>query len=365
MNKEKISVIVPIYNVEKYLAECIDSIIGQTYKNIEIILVDDCSKDSSGKIADEYAIKDDRIKVIHKPNGGLSDARNAGMEIATGDYLMFVDSDDYLFPNSCEVLLNKIQKEDADYVIGNYINCDEDGTLWEKPVFNKDKYKTFKLDIKDYTDSFYIMNSSACNKIFRHEFIKKLDLKFKTVDITSSLELLQRTFLQVANEKNININLSIKEKLPEIYADIRRIEQIFSNLVSNALKFTPTDGSIDLNVKLVSFDEIDQSKLISPVVIPNGKYIKISVSDNGIGIKKEDIPKIFDKFSQIESSLKRNNGGVGLGLTITKQLIDSHLFIIQFIFFVIITNPIHMTIWSIALSYDIFLNGVNLDRIGS
>ena len=179
MEKEKISVIVPIYNVEKYLNQCIDSIINQTYKNIEIILVDDCSKDNSGKIADEYAKKDTRIKVLHKENGGLSSARNAGMNIATGEYLMFVDSDDYLFENSCQVLFEKIEKETADYVIGNYINCNENGTLWKTPIFNNEKYKSFKLDIKDYKDSFYIMNSSVCNKIFRHEFIKHLDLKFQ------------------------------------------------------------------------------------------------------------------------------------------------------------------------------------------
>ena len=157
----------------------------------------------------------------------------------------------------------------------------------------------------------------------------KLDFKYKTVDITPSLELLQRTFLQVANEKSININLDIQDKLPEVYADIRRIEQILSNLVSNALKFTSPDGDINIEANIVNHYEINQENLVSPVTKPNGQYIKISVSDNGIGIKKEDIPKIFDKFSQIESSLKRNNGGVGLGLTITKQLIDSHLGVIE------------------------------------
>ena len=159
----------------------------------------------------------------------------------------------------------------------------------------------------------------------------KLDLKYKICDITSSLELLQKTFLQVANEKNINIKLEIKKKLPEIYADIRRIEQIFSNLVSNALKFTPNNGVIDVCADIVDSSEINVENLISVSSPIFGNYIKISVSDNGIGIKKEDIPKIFDKFSQIESSLKRNNGGVGLGLTITKQLIDSHLGAIEVI----------------------------------
>lgn len=178
INNEKVSIIVPMYKVEKYLKECIESIINQTYKNLEIILVDDGSPDNSGKIADEYTKKDSRIKVIHKENGGLSDARNAGMDVATGSYIMFTDSDDFLTANACEILINKIKKEDADYVIGNYINCNEDGTLWEKEIFNKEKYKEFRLSIKDYTDSFFIMNSSVCNKMFKTEFIRKLNLKF-------------------------------------------------------------------------------------------------------------------------------------------------------------------------------------------
>ena len=159
----------------------------------------------------------------------------------------------------------------------------------------------------------------------------KLDFKYKTVDITPSLELLQKTFLQVANEKNISINLEIKEELPEIYADIRRIEQIFSNLVSNAIKFTADNGKIDVCAEIVYANDINKENLVSSVIIPSGRYIKVSVSDNGIGIKKEDVLKIFDKFSQIESSLNRNKGGVGLGLTITKQLIDYHLGAIEVI----------------------------------
>ena len=153
----------------------------------------------------------------------------------------------------------------------------------------------------------------------------KLDYRYNKVDITSSLELLKNTFEQVAQDKNISITLDIKEKLPEIYADSRRIEQILSNLVSNSLKFTSQNGSIDVSAEIIDSLEIDYEKLIMPKIKPSGKYVKISVKDDGIGIKKEDIPKIFDKFSQIETSLNRNEGGVGLGLTITKQLIDAHL----------------------------------------
>lgn len=98
-----LSIIVPIYNVEQYLERCIESIINQTYKNLEIILVDDGSKDNSGTIADTYASKDNRIKVIHKENGGLSDARNHGLDQAKGKYIIFIDSDDFIDSSMCEI----------------------------------------------------------------------------------------------------------------------------------------------------------------------------------------------------------------------------------------------------------------------
>ena len=109
-----ISVIIPIYNVEKYLSKCIESVINQSYKNLEIILVDDGSPDRCGEICDEYAQKDARIRVIHKENGGLSSARNAGLEICQGEYISFIDSDDFVSPYFIEILYKGIVKCDAD-----------------------------------------------------------------------------------------------------------------------------------------------------------------------------------------------------------------------------------------------------------
>ena len=111
---ELISVIVPVYNVEQYLEKCVNSIINQTYKNLEIILVDDGATDSSGNMCDELAKSDNRIKVYHKENGGLSDARNYGVERATGDYIGFVDSDDYIDYEMYEKLYEAIKKENVD-----------------------------------------------------------------------------------------------------------------------------------------------------------------------------------------------------------------------------------------------------------
>lgn len=130
---ELISIIVPVYNVEKYVRRCIDSILTQSYKNFELILIDDGSTDMSGKICDTYLQQDERIKVIHQKNGGLSAARNAGIEVATGDYVTFIDSDDYIAQEYLLVLLNGIKKFKADismclgmkFFDGETVKCEE------------------------------------------------------------------------------------------------------------------------------------------------------------------------------------------------------------------------------------------------
>ena len=120
-NKPLISVIVPIYTTEKYLRKCFDSIINQTYKNLQIILVDDGSTDNSGKICDEYATKDSRIQVIHKQNAGVTAARNEGLDIADGEYIGFVDSDDWIEPNMYEEMFENLITTDADIVHTGFI----------------------------------------------------------------------------------------------------------------------------------------------------------------------------------------------------------------------------------------------------
>lgn len=146
MRKPLISVIIPVYNVEKYIAKCIESVINQTYRNLEIIIVNDGSTDKSGTICDIYRNQDSRIKVIHKMNGGLSAARNAGIEIMSGEYVTFIDSDDYVNRRFIQILYESLVKEDADISICNYRHvyesCEhsqEIGSSFNEIVFNHDQ----------------------------------------------------------------------------------------------------------------------------------------------------------------------------------------------------------------------------------
>ena len=127
---EKISIIIPVYKVEDYLETCIDSILAQTYKNLENILVDDGSPDSCGSICDRYARVDARIRVIHKENAGVARARNDGLDIATGDYISFIDSDDWIAPDTYECLHRELKKQGADCAVGGCVTVyDREGKL--------------------------------------------------------------------------------------------------------------------------------------------------------------------------------------------------------------------------------------------
>lgn len=169
----KVSIIVPIYNVEKSLYRCVDSILKQTLKDIEIILVDDGSSDKCPEICDKYQLIDERVKVIHKNNGGVSSARNAGLQIATGDYVGFVDSDDWIEEDMYEILLYLANKYEAQMVsckfideVENEINNNERIVETEEEcIYSGEKLYSAILNSK-------LMGGYACNKIFRRNMIE-------------------------------------------------------------------------------------------------------------------------------------------------------------------------------------------------
>lgn len=137
MNSHIVSIIVPVYNVEKYLERCLLSIINQTYRNIEIILVDDGSKDNSGKICDNFAAKDIRIKVIHKISGGVSEARNTGLDNVTGEFICFVDSDDYVHEDLIKQNLEKLIEKNADMICFNRYVVNNNEILKRINIYNE------------------------------------------------------------------------------------------------------------------------------------------------------------------------------------------------------------------------------------
>ncbi|WP_047983979.1 glycosyltransferase family 2 protein [Ornithinibacillus californiensis] len=179
MNNIKVSIVVPIYKVEKYIHRCMESILNQTYTNLEIILVDDGSPDNCGAIADEYGKKDYRVRVFHKENGGLSDARNYGMQYVTGEYTMFVDSDDWLQPNMIEEMMKYSLKYQADIVQSAFYYAYEDRLYFdsryydevaEPIVMDRDKVM-YELVVNERVKNF------AWGKLYRTELIR--DIPFK------------------------------------------------------------------------------------------------------------------------------------------------------------------------------------------
>lgn len=173
MNNPLISIIVPVYKVEQYLRKCIESILNQTYTNFELILVDDGSPDDSGKICDEYEKIDSRIKVIHKKNGGLSSARNAGIDIARGEYLGFVDSDDFIESYMYEKLLQAIIRDGCTLAVCNTNYVFEDGMVLQKCRNASDTILDFKQAITEM-NTYRLFDMGAWSKLYHRSLFEHI-----------------------------------------------------------------------------------------------------------------------------------------------------------------------------------------------
>ena len=202
----KISVIIPVYNVEQYLEKCLDSILNQTYKNIEIILVNDGSIDKSGLICDEYSRKYNNIKVFHKENGGVSSARNLGIDNATGQYLAFIDPDDYIDVNMYEILVEKIVETNSDIAMCSFVYVKENENIVEDNsdetlVFDKEEVlRRYYTAIKPFNASFLF------NKLFKKELFKEVRLDTELI-IQEDTEVLLRIFNNISSIVYVGIPL--------------------------------------------------------------------------------------------------------------------------------------------------------------
>ncbi len=273
-----ISVIIPIYNVEKYLEKCIKSVINQTYTNIEIILVNDGSTDSCREICEKYEKLDSRIRVINKENGGLSDARNVGINFSTGDYLAFIDSDDYVSDDYVEYLYNIICEKNVDISVCGFLEVTEDGKLVNNSEEN---------NIKVFTDSDAIetmlyqreFDHSAWGKLYKRNLFD--NLRFPKGKLFEDIAIMYEIVSKVKNvgfgskknyyylirkdsimNKEFNINkmdliefskkmvLFVDEKYPNLKKAARRRENISNfNLLRQVLMY---DGKyIDIENELI------------------------------------------------------------------------------------------------------------------
>ncbi|MBB4808079.1 glycosyltransferase involved in cell wall biosynthesis [Chryseobacterium defluvii] len=232
----KVSIIVPVYNVENYLAKCLDSLIDQTLQNIEILVVNDGSTDNSEQIIQNYARKfPDKIKALHKENGGLSDARNFGIDRAVGDYIGFVDSDDYVTKTMFEEMLALAEKHQAKMVICNIQKVDEHGNVTQKltQIPNMPEQIVLENNFSVFSDISYF----ACNKLFKKELFNgkrfKKGVHFEDIQLIPQLLLECEMLAQTQNfhyqylERTDSITKTHTEKGLDILKAVEDVESAF------------------------------------------------------------------------------------------------------------------------------------------
>lgn len=252
---QKISVIIPVYATEKYLEECLNSVINQTYKNIEILIIYKEAKDNSLKIIKEFTKKDKRIKLFFQDNGGLGGARNIGIDNSSGDYIFFLDSDDWICPQTLELLLNKIDKDKSDLIMFPFFSYDDSRGIimknaWGSKInFNK-KLIDKSFSYKDLTPQEFISENAivvAWNKLYRRDFLKKFNLRFpenlryednpfyyKAIMLASSISVLNRKLLYYRINRDNSLQASNHDNKNVL--DIIKIMKIIENdIIDNKL----------------------------------------------------------------------------------------------------------------------------------
>ncbi|YCA42426.1 glycosyltransferase [Bacillus sp. JZ8] len=287
----KISIVVPIYNVEQYLHKCVSSLINQTYKNIEIILVDDGSPDQCPSICDTYAEQDDRITVIHKENGGLSDARNAGIEKAKGEYILFVDSDDYIELDTCEKLYEIITSYEVDIVVGNARRIENGVSSPMKHTYIPEReivsgHDYLKLELKRGT-----MHMAAWLNLYKKSFLIDNQLNFEVGLLHEDEEFTPRAFLNassVLGTNSIFYNYLIREgsittskkklkNAEHIIKTCRKLEKIYERIEDKELKALLNDNLVDKFLNTFQTARLysrEHRKLVNKKFLENKAYTK-------------------------------------------------------------------------------------------
>ena len=300
--KDLISIIVPVYNVEEYLPKCLDSIINQSYTNLQIILIDDGSTDASGNICDGYAEKDSRIVVVHQENKGLSAARNTGIKLIAGSYVMFVDSDDYVHPDFCKHPYICARNNNADFVLFDYEPVGAKRNKFKKPLSGG-------KSTEEAIDSMFTYNCQAVwNKLYSSAIVEKLsfregylyedvDYTYKAVLFANSIYYLNETlYYHVRRGGSITQTLSYKglrdwyELTLYQYNDLiaKGFDSIYlsGNYLSVAMKYLISCGRQD------DYKEIATEKVNKTTISAGLK--SLSIKKKMLFVVYKISPKIFD-----------------------------------------------------------------------
>ena len=321
---ELISVIVPIYKVEAYLDRCVSSIVGQTYKNLEVVLVDDGSPDNCPSMCDAWAAKDMRIKVIHKENGGLSDARNAGLAIATGDYISFVDSDDWIDESMLQTMVDVLQTEKADIVECGVSYIDESGTVLrvrschdELQLF--DKYGALRALVRE-SEVF----QTVWNKLYRKELLDGILFEvgklneddywtyqiFDRADKIAAINIPLYFYYQ-RNSSIMGEGYSVK-RLDGLAARYARMEYL--QKYPETADFTKAriigDYMYHFQSALKYLNENEQSTIVDYILCKLKTIKKVNYNDSEIPVKYRVWYELFRRFPFAIANL-RNRIGIG------------------------------------------------------
>lgn len=288
--KPKFSIIVPIYKVEQYLEKCVYSILNQTYKNIEVILVDDGSPDNCPKMCDEFGKLDSRVVVIHKPNGGLSDARNKGLELAHGEYVIFVDSDDYIETNTCEQF-SKFTEQGCDILIGEA--CIEGGSAniehieSVEAVYTGEEYLLTALTARK-------MPMAAWLNVYRKSFLEDSGLVFKYGRLHEDEEFTPRAFLKaekvvctgilfyhyIIRDNSITTQKDKRKNAESLYATCTELQAIYNDIRNPALKKLLCDSLTTKYLGLIQVGNLAQyggTYLHRKFLLKNARLVKTKI----------------------------------------------------------------------------------------
>ncbi len=338
LSEEKITVIVAVYNIEKYLDNCIKSIINQNYKNLQILLIDDGSTDSSGEICDKYAKLDERIEVIHKKNGGLADARNVGMSLAKGKYISFIDGDDYIYPTFYMNLYNLIVKYDADISECDFLRVNEDDIENIEEIILKENEKLkIRHEIIDNKEAVcelfgtrlqpYVKKVVVWNKLYNSKVLSDIQFPFGKLheDEYTTYKILYNSTKIVSTNKVLHGYIQTKNSIMRREIKQKRIDDNLDAYIQSSNFFKEKnepeiemkcrrrylENCIELSGKVLKSDNKEKQTQLEGIkdkFISNyDKYIKDIIFYNS----EERETRIIQIIIEAYENIKKNNKNIG------------------------------------------------------